>query len=47
MKLFSFSLCSIFIVVIFFSQEGVCQSPIIKGKRLHSSKDASPAAWET
>jgi tripartite-type tricarboxylate transporter receptor subunit TctC len=34
MKLFSFSLCAIFIVVFFFSQEGACQSPYYQGKTI-------------
>jgi tripartite-type tricarboxylate transporter receptor subunit TctC len=34
MKLFSFSLCSIFIVVFFFSQEGACQSPYYQEKTI-------------
>ena len=34
MKLSSFSLCSIFIVVFFFSQEGLCQSPYYQGKTI-------------
>ena len=34
MKLFYFGPCSIFILVIFFSKEGICQSPYYQGKTI-------------
>ena len=46
MKLFYFWPCAIFILLFFFSNEGVCQSPYYQGKTITLCKDAIPAAWD-
>ena len=42
MKLFSFWLCSVFMLVFFFSKEGVCQSPYYQGKTITFMQGRNP-----
>ena len=42
MKLFYFSLCSVFMLVFFFSKEGVCQSNYYQGKTITFMQGRSP-----
>src|SRR3970040_391669 len=42
MRLFSFWHCSVFILVFFFSKEGVCQSPYYQGKTITFMQGRDP-----